>query len=300
MAKFKVSATDVAFGYVAPTERLLRNQVIGFVTLQRIAVVVLYFPTLAAVAALAGTRFDDPRFIVLLGVTWLIGAGGNAGNDLVDVERDKAKWPLRPLPTGLISKPAAALYVALLLGIGFLITVIVFNGLAAAVLLSIIVLGYVYARYARDNIGYLTLVIPVSLLPIAIWAAISPETILTPLPWLLAAYSAAVTAFGNVANEATDRVAVKALFVHFKPFTEVMLYVVGAVCAFVLGAAIILYAHVSLVALVVLIIVTAFTLSAARYLGSNRSPETLKKAFKTVFLSLCIFSLTLAVFVWFK
>jgi 4-hydroxybenzoate polyprenyltransferase len=300
MAGFKLSAADMAFGYAAPTERSLRNKVIGFLMLQRIAVIVLYFPTVAAVAALAGTRFNDPRFIVLLALTWLVGAAGNAGNDLVDTERDKAKWPLRPLPTGLISKPAAALYVALLLGIGFVITVVVFNELAAVVLLSIIVSGYVYARYARDNIGYLTLIIPVSLLPIAIWAAISPETILTPLPWLLAAFSAAVTAFGNVANEATDRVAVKALFVHFKPFTEVVIYVVGAICALILGAAILWCARVSLVALAVLIIVTAFTLSAARYLGSNRSPETLKKAFKTVVLSSCIFSLTLAVSVWFK
>ena len=38
-----------------------------------------------------------------------------------------------------------------------------------------------------------------------------------------------------------------------------LLYVAGAICALVLGAAIILYARVSLVGLVVLIIVTAFT-----------------------------------------
>jgi 4-hydroxybenzoate polyprenyltransferase len=296
----KSSAADVAFGYAAPTERSLINQVIGLITLQRIAVVVFFFPAVAAAAALAGVRFNDPRFIILLGVTWLIGAASHFINDLVDRERDKSKWPLRPLPTGLISKPAAALYAALLIGTGLLVTILVFNGLAVVMVLLIITSGYVYARYARENVGYLTVLVPCALIPVTAWIAISPETIITPLPWLLAALMSAIAVAGNIANEASDKVVAKALFVQFKPRTEMVLYAAGVICTLVVGITIIYYAQLSWACVVVLIAVIAWALTAVKYLGSERSPETLKKAFMTVDLSGAIFFLSLAVFAWLK
>ena len=300
MTESKVSAADVAFGYAAPTKRSLRNEIIGFVTLQRIAVDAIFLSPVAASAALAGERFNDPRFIVLLVVTWLIASASHVINDIVDTERDKRKWPLRSLPTGLISKSVAALYAALLAGTGLLIAGFVVNRLFAAMALLVLASDYVYTRYTRDKIGYLTVLVPMALIPIAIWTAVSPETVLTPLPWLLAALLAAYGAAGNIANEATDKVIVKPLFVRFKPFTEMAIYVACVIITLVLGTVILLYAQVPWAYLVVLIVLMAWALTAAKYLGSKRSQETLKKAFMTVTLSGALSTLSLAVLVWFK
>jgi len=50
-------------------------------------------------------------------------------NDIIDAERDKTKWPLKPLATGLLSRSAAALYAVILSAIGIVITIVVFNRL---------------------------------------------------------------------------------------------------------------------------------------------------------------------------
>lgn len=78
------------------------------------------------------------------------------------------------------------------------------------------------------------------------------------------------------------------------------LYVACGIIVLVLGTTVIVYAHVSWVYLVVLVVVTAWTLTAVKYLGSKRSEQTLKKVFKAVSSSHAISTFCLAVFVWLK
>jgi 4-hydroxybenzoate polyprenyltransferase len=46
----------------------------------------------------------------LLIVAFLVCGVAVITNDIIDIERDKRKWPLKPLATGLISKSDAVLY----------------------------------------------------------------------------------------------------------------------------------------------------------------------------------------------
>ena len=89
-------------------------------------------------------------------MVWLLVASNHVVNSVVDAERDKRKWPLRPLATGLISKTEATLYIFILAGLAFAIALVVFNWLSAAITFFIFIIGYIYARYTRDGIGYLT------------------------------------------------------------------------------------------------------------------------------------------------
>ena len=140
--------------------------------------------------------------------------------------------------------------------------------------------------YTRDGVGYLTVIVPVALIPLAVWAAISPETILTPVPWLLVALMVAYSIAVNVANEATDKVPVKALFVQLRPFTEMVLYVAGVIIALFIGILIVFYAQMSWLYLVVLVAVTACALTAAKYLWSQRSPEVVKNHLRSLHLAM--------------
>ncbi len=257
-------------------------------------------PLVVATAALAGMRLSDPRVPFGLIAMWLLTASSNVVNSVVDAERDKLKWPLRPLATGLISKTEATLYIFILAGLGFATLLVVFNWLSAAITFLIFMLGYVYARYTRDGIGYLTVLVPVALIPLTVWAAISPETIVTPVPWLLVGLMVVIPMAINVANEATDKVPVKALFVPLRPFTEMVLYVAAVISSLFIGILIIVYAQVSWLYVVVLVAVTASALTAAKYLWSQRSTEVVKKSFKIIALSNGISLLSLAVFAWIK
>jgi len=283
----QVSIGDVLFDFAAPTEVSLRNRIIGFIALQRLAIIaIIPLPIVIATAALACVRLDDPRFPLGIIMVWLLVASNHVVNSVVDAERDKRKWPLRPLATGLISKTEATLYIFILAGLAFAIALVVFNWLSAAITFFIFILGYIYARYTRDGIGYLTVIVPVALIPLAVWAAISPETILTPVPWLLVALMVAYSIAVNVANEATDKVPVKALFVQLRPFTEMVLYVAGVIIALFIGILIVFYAQMSWLYLVVLVAVTACALTAAKYLWSQRSPEVVKNHLRSLHLAM--------------
>ncbi len=297
----QVSVGDILFGFAAPTEVSLRNRIIGFIVLQRLAAIgSKVLPTCNCYSGFVGMRLDDPRFPFAIITVWLLTASNSVVNSVVDAERDKLKWPLRPLATGLISKTEATLYIFILAGPGFATLLVVFNWLSAAITFLIFILGYIYARYTRDGIGYLTVIVPVALIPLAVWAAISPETIVTPVPWLLVVLMAAYSIAVNVANEATDKVPVKALFVQLRPFTEMVLYVAAVIIALFIGILIVLYAQVSWLYVVVLAAVTAYALTAAKYLWSQRSPEVVKKSFKIITISMAVSLLSLAVFALIK
>ena len=157
----------------------------------------------------------------------------------------------------------------------------------------------VYSDYLRDNIGYLMLFLPLVFVPVAIWSGFSPETVLTPLPWILAILMAARTPIVQIPQEGLDPT-IPALFVRPRPTTERALYVVFAIAVFFVGVAIFLYAQLSWLFVVVSAVLTAVTLTQAKNLGDNRSREKLEAGFKLETVSFSIYWLLLAVFAWIK
>ncbi|HXY87030.1 MAG TPA: UbiA family prenyltransferase [Candidatus Acidoferrales bacterium] len=297
----QVSIGEVLFGHAAPAEPTLKNRIIGFVELQRPAIIVLpFFPLVFSTAALAGARLDDPRWPIGLVMVYLLTAANLIINDLGDAERDQQKWPQRPLATGLISKNEATLYVFILTGISFAIALLVFNWLSAAIIVLVFVTHYIYARYTRDHIGYLTVVVPAGIIPLAVWAAISPGTILTPVPWLLVALRVFYDVGLNTANEATDQVSVKPFLVRVKPFMEKVDYSIGVLASLVIGILLIVYAQLSWLYLTVLVVTTVCALTAVKSVGTQRSPEAVGKNIMTFVISMAISLLGLAAFAWIK
>jgi 4-hydroxybenzoate polyprenyltransferase len=299
MTTATVSVADVLFGQATPTEPSLRNKIIAFITLQRVAVTTLALPVIAGAWALAGGQFNDPRFLIILILAWFLGAVSHVINDIVDTERDKWKWPLRPLPSGLISKSTATLYVIIVTGVSILIAGLIFNWLAASLALLAVVLGYVYVRYTRDAIGHLTVLVGEAVPPLAAWAAISPATILTPLPWLVVALVMTGGAAVNFINESFDP-AIKAFFVRPRPSMERGLFVISILAMFFVGTVIFFYAKLFWPYMLVLVALTVWGLTLVPSLGEQRSPEIAKKAFMSGGTIITVNYLCLALFYWIK
>ncbi|HXY88422.1 MAG TPA: UbiA family prenyltransferase [Candidatus Acidoferrales bacterium] len=296
---YMTSATEVLFGHAAPIERSFRNKIIGFMTLNRIALNILALPAVIGVTALAGGNFNDSRLPILFIIVLLMFIAGNITNDIADSERDRRKWPLRPLASGLISKSMATFYVIMIAGIALLLAGVVYNWLCAALWLSVLVLSYVYSRYARDKIGHLTVLIPEVFIPVAIWAAISPGTMLTPLLWIIVAILAAGGAALNFTNESFFP-EVKALVVQPRPYVEMGLYATCVLICFSAGTAIFFYAKLSWMYMLVLIALTMWALWTAKCLGEQRSPEMAKKAYVTWAAQVTFFILSITLFSWIK
>jgi 4-hydroxybenzoate polyprenyltransferase len=220
-------------------------------------------------------------------------------NNIIDAERDKTKWPLKPLATGLISKSEALLCTAIWAVLGIVIAIVFFNLLILALGLLVLAANLVYSRYLRDNIGFLMLFLPLVLVPVAMWSGFSPQTVLTPLPWILAILMAARTPIVQIPQEGLDPT-IPALFIRPRPTTERALYVVFAIAVFFVGVAIYLYAQVSWLFVVISAVLTAVTLTQARNLGDNRTREKLAAGFKLETVSFSIYWLLLAVFAWVK
>ncbi len=299
MTTSQVSVADVLFNQAVPTEHSFRNTIIGLISLQRIAILIMILPIVIAPMALAGGRFDDPRFPFLLIMWWFVWAASNVLNDISDAERDKRKWPQRPLPNGLISKSTAALYAIILAGIGLAIAGFVFSWLYAALVLILLVWGDIYARYTRDKIGHFTVIVPLGLVPIVVWSAFSPETVFSALPWLFFTFCLFQTMMGQFLNEAFDP-EVKALPVRSKPATERLLYVTSVIGMFFMGTIIFFYIKVSWLYLVVLTAYIVWALYQARYLGEHVSQQELQNAFRISTIWVVINFLCLAAFVWIK
>ncbi len=290
---------EVLFGHVAPTEISFKNQIFGFITLHKVVLNLIFFPPIVASMALAGVGIDDPRFYSMLLVSFLITSGSLILNDVVDMERDKHKWPLRPLATGLISRSTAILYAAIIAGIGLTIAAFVFSWLFAALTFMLLVLDHIYARYTRDNIGYLTVVVPIALTPVVVWTAISPETILTPIPWLLCIMGAAEASAGNIVNEAFDP-GIKALITQFRPSTEIVVYCLSVFITFLGGVAIFFYTKLPWSSILVFAAITILALTQAKYLREPRNPKMLENAFRIIAIHPAIIGFSIAVFVWIR
>ena len=288
---------DVLFGYAAPKEASLKNRIIGLIALQRVGVVVMGLPLALGPAALAGGRVNDPRLPFGLVAVWLLVAAMHTMNDIVDLERDTKKFPMRPLPSGLISRSVATPYAAIMAGMGLITAGLTFNWLCAAIALTVIALGCIYTRYTRDKIGFLTVIWITAFIPVGSWAAISPETILTPLPWLLYTFFAIHQVAMIIAEEVADPAA-KAFFVRPKPNVEKVLYAISIIAMFFIGATIFFYAKLHWLFMLVLTAITAWTLNSSKYLGEPRSLEKGKKTFMTITIYSTIYWSSLAVTAW--
>ena len=111
----------------APTEVSLRNKVIGFISLQHAALTILFLPVILGTMALAGVQFSDPRLLLVIIIALLGSFAVNVINNIVDMDRDKWKWPLRPLSSGLIPRSVAALYIIIIAAIAVLMARLLFN-----------------------------------------------------------------------------------------------------------------------------------------------------------------------------
>jgi 4-hydroxybenzoate polyprenyltransferase len=291
-----VTMPDVLFGQAAPVERSLKNQIVGFVSMQRLMILLMNLPVVAAPYALAGGHIDAQLFFFLI-VAWLASTAGNVINDLADVKRDKTKWPMRPLPSGLLSKRLATIYVLITAGIALVIASVMFNSLFLVLVLLELVLATVYSGYTRDRVGHLTGILPLAILPVIAWSAASPETILTPLPWLLVIFYAFIVVIGQLLNEAS--IEGPTLFVKFKPSTDRVLHIISAAMMFVVGTVIFLYAQLAWPFVVVLAAYVIWILAQARYFGKPNSVEKLTNAFKVAAIWNVILFLTVALLVWF-
>ncbi len=299
MATAQVSTSDVLVCRTAPTERSFKNRIIGFIALAGVGIGITYCAPALGISALAGASFNDLRLLPLLALALLAGAVTNMTNDIIDAERDKTKWPSKPLATGLISRTEAVLYAVILSAIGIVIAIVVFNWLFLALGLVLVAGNLVYSRYLRDNVGYLTVSLPLALVPVATWSAFSPETVLTPLPWLIVIFVIAAATTNAITHEALDPT-IPALFVRPRPTTERALYVVAVIVNFFFGVAIFLYAQLSWLFVLALAMLTAVLLTQAKNLGDNRSREKLESSFKITGLSVFIYWLLVALFVWIK
>ena len=295
MVNAKVKASDVFFGIAAPSEHSFRNKILGLVSLLAPGIAIAILPLVIGIAALQGVKFDDLKLLQLLIIMFLVAGVGNMTNDIVDAERDKRKYPLRPLATGLISKSGAILYTAILSAIWIAMAIVSFNGLFLALVLIGLTANFVYSRYLRDKIGYLTVFLPQMLVPVAIWSAFSPGTIVTPVPLLLSLFMIVYTPVVQITHEGLDPT-IPALFIRPRPTTERALYVASVIAVFFVGIAILLNAPLSWLFVVVLAVFAAAFLSQSRNLGDNRTREKLQKGFKMTIVGRYVFWLSIAVF----
>ncbi len=293
------SAEQVLWDHAAPTERTFRNKIIGLIALLRIVETSVGFIYVIAAAALAGLSFKDSRFPFVLIAAWFVLAASMMVNDIADAKRDKQRWPLRPLATGLLSKSEATLYATIIAGIGLVIAGVVFNWFSAAIALVVIVLSYVYSR-TRKEIGYLTILLSTAFVPVAVWVAISPATVFTPLFWLaIAIYVVGMVAL-IIVNEIPDTEN-PFLFIKLQPRTEMIVYVVSVIIMFFLGIAIFFYAELSMLYLLILGAITLWAFPVVKYFEKTLSMETLKKTgFLRVGIYLLIYLSSIAIFLWLK
>jgi len=299
-----ISLRDILFGFASPKEMTLKNRILGFIELQRPAVIAMGTPFALAGAVLAERQVSitwqqiisqklTPYVLGLISVWLLIGAM-HVINSTIDVERDKTKFPMRSLVTGLVKRWEAAVYALAMAGVALIVTYLTFNLAAAAVGLLVLVLGTIYTAYTRDNIGFLTMTMIPAFLPIGGWAAISTGTVLTLLPWLIFLFAVFHQCAHIIACEAHYPEA-KAFIVRPRPNIEAIIYSLCIVVMSFIGLSIYYYANLHWLFLVILSVLTIYGLRSASYLKEPRTFERGAKAFVAIVNYGLIFWLSLSV-----
>jgi 4-hydroxybenzoate polyprenyltransferase len=292
-----VTVPDVLFGQAAPIERTFVNKFIGFVAMQRLMICFMILPIAAAPYALAGGQVDAQLVLFLL-VAFLVIIATNIINDLTGIERDKKKWPLRPLPTGLLSPRLMTAYVLILSVVALAIAGVVFNWVFMVGVFLLIAFATTYATYSRDKIGHLTAVLPIAPIPAVAWSAASPGTVFTPLPWLLVLITVPLAILSQLFNE--ERIPGKSLFVMFKPSTNRALCIAAGATMLLVGAVITLYVPLAWPFMAVVTAYAIWALVQARHFGKPNSVEKLTNAFRVYALWNCVLWGTAALLAWIK
>jgi 4-hydroxybenzoate polyprenyltransferase len=182
----KVVRADFGSNLKVRGEYTRKEKLEGFLTLVR-PIFLLMTPLNAASAAILSIRGLPSWQLCLAGfVTGALAAAGvNSFNKYADRARDQIIWPSRSIPSGRV-KPLSVLVLSLAF---YLVTLaaawIFFNPTAFVILLAAIVLGSLYSTHLRDKVGYLSLPLIEGLIFLCGWAALSPATVFTILPWYL-------------------------------------------------------------------------------------------------------------------
>lgn len=286
----KISMLDLLFGFAAPKERTIKNRILGFIELQRAAVVAMGVPFALAGAMLAERQLGIgwgqilnqqlyPLFFGLVAV-WLLISSMHVFNDVLDAKRDVEKFPMRPLSTGLVKRWEATAYALVMTVTALTIAGFIFNWLCMLISISVLVLGIIYTRYTRDNVGFLTVAFIPGLIVVGGWAAISPTTVSTPFLWLLYLFVLMHQTAHIIACEA--HVPAKLFLVRPKPNTEAIIYGACMVSMFIVGSFIYILAEIHWLFLVILSTITIFGLYSSVFLKEPRTLERGKKAFVAI------------------
>jgi 4-hydroxybenzoate polyprenyltransferase len=300
----KISALDLLFGFAAPKERTTKNRILGFIELQRAAVVAMGVPFALAGAMLAERQlgmkwnqvFIQDFYFLFFGLlaVWLLVSSMHVFNDILDAKRDVEKFPMRPLPTGLVKRWEAAMYALVMTGVALAIAYFVFNWTCLLISVLVLALGTVYTKYTRDKVGFLTVAFVPGLIVVGGWAAVSPTTVLTPFPWLLYIFALMHQTAHIIACEA--HVPAKLFLVRPKPNTEAIIYGACMVSMFFIGLYIYVLAEIHWLFLVMLSIITILGLFASTFLKEPRTLERGKKAFVSIVIYGLTYWMALSVF----
>lgn len=221
----------------------------------------------------------------------------NVFNDFTDRERDKLIWPSRPIPSGRV-RPAEALTVSVIAAaISLTLTWLFFTPAAFFILLGAAALGVIYSVFLRDRVGYLALPPIVGLIYLGGWAAFSPETLNTWLPWYLyllgAAWQAAHIMVYYPLHLKAGLKAPPAFFFRPAPATAVKIGAALAVLTLILSAGLVFLAP-SLNALYLALVIAAGAYAlfqAGRFLKNTGDNRLGIKAFT----SLSVFRMVISV-----
>jgi len=257
----KTAIFDFLLNWGLPhSKSTIKNRILGFISEQRPLVAAMLFPAVLACSTLALKRFPDlGEVAVVLVVVYLAVACMHVLNDVIDADRDRMKWPLRPLPTGLVSRGEATIY-ALAMGIiSLILAFYYFNWQFPLVIFLTLVLGSIYTAYTRDKIGYLTLIFIPALAPIGVWVAFSAHTVFSWIPWLLFLF-VALHQIGHIV--ATEIHLSEARPLLIKPKWENMQYGFSVIAMFIVGTFLYFVANLHWVYLAILAACTVLALIA--------------------------------------
>jgi len=274
-----MDAANFLFNWGVPSERTARNKILGLISEQRPIISAMVFPMTLASATLSLGRL--PGFfqnVAIFIITYLATSCMHVVNDIIDIERDKKKWPLRPMATGLLSRSESISYATIMAAISLILAYLYFNWQFPAVIGLVLLLGSIYSAFTRDRIGYLTLIFIPAFIPIGGWVAFSPDTIFSTLPWVLYLFF--------IIHQVGHMVATEIHFPEAKPFLfrpaperESLLYGFSVISMLVVGIMIYFIAEIHWVYLIVLGALTVFALiSFGAFMKDPRSEESAKKA----------------------
>ncbi|MDI6888575.1 MAG: UbiA family prenyltransferase [Methanocellales archaeon] len=262
-----------------PSERTLKNRILAFISEQRPPVVIMGYPIALAGATLALGNLPTPlEMLQIFVAVYFIVSSMHIINGVIDFERDKKKWPMRPLATGLVERHEFVIYGILMGAIGTFLAYYWFNWQCALIVAFVVITGMLYINYLRDKIGFLPLMWILALMPIGAWVAFAPQTVFTPLPWLLYLFLA-VHQIGHMVSEELHDPETKGFIIEPGLQKRPMLYVLSILLMLVVGVVIYLSTALHWIYLMALFALTAFSLiSAVPMVKEPTSTENFRKA----------------------